>query len=55
VRAFSEPVLRLALLGRADIDGLMSDVFLNLERLVRENPDTYVFHHVCVAALMTRL
>jgi gibberellin A4 carboxyl methyltransferase len=54
-RAFTEPVLRIAFSSCADIDALVSDVFSGAERLIRENPDTYMYHYVCVAALMTRL
>jgi hypothetical protein len=55
LRAFTEPVLRAALSAHEDIDALVSDIFSRLERLVREDPETYIFHHICVAALMTRL
>lgn len=33
----------------------ISDVFSHAERLIRENPETYIFRHICVGALMTRL
>ena len=54
-RAFTEPVLRIAFSSCADIDALVSDVFSGAERLIRENPDAYMYQYVCVAALMTRL
>jgi len=54
-RAFTEPVLRIAFLAHADIDALVSDIFSRAERLIRENPEGYDYHYVCVAALMTRL
>jgi cyclopropane-fatty-acyl-phospholipid synthase len=55
LRAFTEPVLRIAFSAHADIDVIVSDIFSVLERLIRENPETYIFRHVCIAALMTRL
>jgi hypothetical protein len=54
-RAFTEPVLRIAFSAHADIDVLVCDIFSRAERLIRENPESYDFHYVCVAALMTRL
>jgi gibberellin A4 carboxyl methyltransferase len=54
-RAFTEPVLRIAFAAHADIDALVSDIFSRVERLIRENPERYDFHYICVAALMTRL
>lgn len=55
LRAFTEPVLRIAFSSCADIDALVSDIFSCAEHLIRGNPEAYMFHHVCVAALMTRL
>ena len=54
-RAFTEPVLRIAFSAHGDIDALVSDIFSRAERLIRENPESYDYHYVCVAALMTRL
>ena len=54
-RAFTEPVLRIAFSAHADIDALVSDIFSRAERVIRENPESYDYHYVCVAALMTRL
>jgi hypothetical protein len=54
-RAFIEPVLRIAFSSCADIDALVSDIFSGAERLIREDPEDYMYHYVCVAALMTRL
>jgi hypothetical protein len=54
-RAFTEPVLRIAFSAHSDIDALISDIFSRAERLIRENPESYDYHYVCVAALMTRI
>jgi len=54
-RAFTEPVFRMTLRDRTDIDSLVSDLFSTSERLIRENPENYPFRNICVAALMTRL
>jgi hypothetical protein len=55
VRAFTEPVLRIAFSSCTDIDVLVSDIFSGVERLIRKHPEAYMFEHVCLAALMTRL
>jgi hypothetical protein len=54
-RAFTEPVLRIAFASCADVNALVSDIFSRAERLIRENPEAYMYHYVSVAALMTRL
>jgi cyclopropane-fatty-acyl-phospholipid synthase len=54
-RAFTEPVLRIAFSSSADVDGLVSDVFSSAERLICKNPEAYMYHYPCVAALMRRL
>jgi cyclopropane-fatty-acyl-phospholipid synthase len=54
-RAFTEPVFRMAFEHRSDIHALVADLFHRAERLIRDDPRSYPFRYICVAALMTRL
>jgi SAM dependent carboxyl methyltransferase len=53
-RVFTEPVLRLAFGGHADLDRLVEDIFGRATRLIRDDPDRYELHFISVAALLTR-
>jgi len=54
LRAFTEPVLRLALGDNPKTDAVVGDVFGRVERLLTAHPERYRFDYVSVAALMTR-
>ena len=53
-RAFTEPVLRLAFAGRADLDGMVRDVYTRAERAIRDDPERFPYHFISVAMLLTR-
>jgi hypothetical protein len=55
LRAFSEPILRLAVADQPDIEGLIEDVFQSVTALLLAQPAEYEFHYIEVAALLTRV
>lgn len=53
-RAFTEAVLRLNFEAHPSLETLITFVYDQSERLIRQNPQRYEFHYVAVAALLTR-
>jgi len=54
LRAFTEPVLRLALGENPSTQAIVNGVYERVEQLLVEHPERYLFHYVSVAALLTR-
>jgi len=54
LRAFSEPMLRLALKGEKALDALMEAVYGRVRARLLEDPKAYEFHYIQVATLLTR-
>jgi gibberellin A4 carboxyl methyltransferase len=54
LRAFTEPVLRLALGENPRTQAIVNGVYVRVEQLLVKHPERYPFHYVSVAALLTR-
>ena len=54
LRAFTAPVLSLALSDNPKANVIVDDVFGTVERLLTKHPERYRFDYVSAAALLTR-
>jgi len=54
LRAFTEPIIRMAFVEEPDLDSLIVDVYSGVEARLAGDPSGYALHYIQVAALLTR-
>ncbi len=55
LRAFTEPVLRLALDENPKAQKIVDGIYVRIEQLLMEHPERYPFNYVSAAAMLSRL
>jgi gibberellin A4 carboxyl methyltransferase len=55
LRAFTEPVLRLALGENSKVQKIVDGTYVRVEQLLMEHPERYPFNYLSVAAMLNRL
>ena len=55
LRAFTEPVLRLALDENPKAQKIVDGIYVRIEELLMEHPERYPFNYVSAAAMLSRL
>jgi hypothetical protein len=54
LRAFTEPIIRMAFSEVSDVDSLIGELYARVEARLASDPSGYAFHYIQVAALVTR-